>query len=248
MGHLSSMAAVCLLCVCWPFHVKTKPVVGEKKLKKRRLNSIYWPIKLSMCPVWWLLWDFAVTRGTLRQQYFCLKLEMLLEICLPVWFPCFHFFPSIPCFLEIRTKCKISNPLRCCSTLQASLFCCDWMMLRLNDLWESRGFAVSLELRHIAALWRKARKEDTEIVAARRYERSLSPLLLCCCIYLHYKVSSCVMPWRAKTVMLYSTSLVKVQLQTQSGQLCVLHWVMVTWMTGFLVEFLNTVSLKWLMQ
>lgn len=170
---LSSLCLLALLC-------QNKACGKEKKLrnwKKTRLSSIYRPIKLSI-----LASVMTPPRhcGNPRDITSTIFLSFTGDVAGNI-LPDFHVSvssPSISCFFEIRTKCKISNPPRCCCALQASLFCCDWMMLRLNDLWESRGFAVSLEPRHIAALWGKACKE-TGTAAACRYEWSLSSLLLC---------------------------------------------------------------------
>ncbi len=60
-------------------------------------------------------------------------------------------FPLAFC-LKIKQNAKCLIHCGCCCALQASLFCCDWMMLRLNDLWESRVFSVSMELTYIASV------------------------------------------------------------------------------------------------
>lgn len=111
--------------------------------------------------MWRLFWDL-VTWGTLHQQHLYPLLETSWKhICLT------HFHASFYVYFKNRTECKISTSLCCSQALQASPFLCDWVMLRLNDLWESGGFLffffIFLRLPQIAAVWAKHTKRRLKL-------------------------------------------------------------------------------------
>lgn len=123
--HLSNPAAVCLLCVCQSFHVKTKKL--KKKLKKK-VELCQEAIKLSTLPcvmtplrLYSNLRDLTSTVFTKKKK----DLEMF-----PQTFSTHCFLVFLPLsFSKTEQKCKMSNSLWCCGALQ------DSVLLWLNDAW-----------------------------------------------------------------------------------------------------------------
>lgn len=127
------------------------------------------------------------------------------------------FYFSMAFLFKNRTKCKVINSLWCCCALQASLFCCDWMMLRLNDLWESRVFSVSLELTHIAAERAKHIKKGLKLWL---YVNKSQVCYLGHYAAMLFSYRASVVLWRTELVPLCS---LRASLQSS---LCVLCWAM----------------------